>query len=423
MKKTSIGVIIICMIFLLTACKSEEVKNVEQQISAIGDVSQESYDKIQEARKSYDNLSKEEKENISNYNLLEEAENIYYESKVNKLIENLGPINIESRSEIDDVRTEYEKITKAKRLNGDLFEKLLKAEKEYEEYIVNKSIDTLKALSNISPDDLDSIELAEYIYNKLTEKEKDLVGREVDNPIEIIEKAKVDRTYRLIERIDYKKGDPSIEQLEIMIDALTAYLDIEIDSVLEVKNYEKLEEATDKFSEYMEERVNTDQVLIRKNYISECEEISYEELMKYPQSYKGQKVVMEVEILKIEEGILMLSDKIAALVIETDNAVELKDNRPAKEPKILEGNTLKIYGEFEDTKTVSVKEEGTGWFGTTIFENVTEEFEIPVIKLVYTDEDNLGVLATGKPDSNYIEIYEKAEKLRNQLNKLIEQIQ
>jgi hypothetical protein len=143
--------------------------------------------------------------------------------------------------------------------------------------------------------------------------------------------------------------------------------------------------------------------------------------MKYPQSYKGQKVVMEVEILKIEEGILMLSDKIAALVIETDNAIELKDNRPVKEPKILEGNTLKIYGEFEDTKTVSVKEEGTGWFGTTIFENVTEEFEIPVIKLVYTDEDNLGVLATGKPDSNYIEIYEKAEKLRNQLNQLIEQ--
>ena len=117
----------------------------------------------------------------------------------------------------------------------------------------------------------------------------------------------------------------------------------------------------------------------------------------------------------------MLSDKIAALVIETDNAVELKDNRPVKEPKIIEGNTLKIYGEFEDTKTVSVKEEGTGWFGTTIFENVTEEFEIPVIKLAYTDEDNLGVLATGKPDSNYIEIYEKAEKLRNQLNQLIEQ--
>ncbi len=421
MKKASIGVIIICMIFLLTACKSEEVKSVEQQISAIGDVSQESYDKIQEAIKSYDNLSNEEKENVSNYNLLEKAENIYYAMRVDEIIENLGPINVESRTEIDYARMEYEKLSKAQRSNVNLFGKLIKTEKEYGEYIVNKSIDTLKSLSSITPDDLDSIELAEYIYNKLTEKEKDLVGREVDNPIEVIEKVKVDRTYKLIERIDYKKGDPSIEQLKIMIDALTAYLDIEIDSVLEVKNYEKLEEATDKFSEYMEERVNTDQVLIRKNYISECEEISYEELMKYPQSYKGQKVVMEVEILKIEEGILMLSDKIAAFVIETDNAVELKDNRPVKEPKILEGNTLKIYGEFEDTKTVSVKEEGTGWFGTTIFENVTEEFEIPVIKLVYTDEDNLGVLATGKPDSNYIEIYEKAEKLRNQLNQLIEQ--
>lgn len=61
--------------FLFSGCgKSEEVKNVQELIAGIGEVGEDSSEKIEEAKKAYDALSDEDKEKVNNYDKLEKAE-------------------------------------------------------------------------------------------------------------------------------------------------------------------------------------------------------------------------------------------------------------------------------------------------------------------------------------------------------------
>jgi len=424
--KKRILLIIIVTIFLLTACKSSEVKSVEQQISSIGKVTEESDIQIQDVRQAYEDLSDEDKEDVSNYSVLEEAElsfNTILSARVDKLIEDVGPINDESKVEIDLVRSEYNKLTKDQKSIVINFGNLIAIEKKYEEYIVNRAIDTLNALSDISPEDTEAIKLAKNIYGKLTDEQKNQVSKEIGDVEKLIQNAKISRVERSIQRIKYKKNEPNIDDLTAMIDALTAYLELSENLQSQVKNYEKVEKSLDGFSSYIKKRRKTDEVYIRYKYIKDSNTVSYDDLLIYPKSYEGHQLGIKIEIIKIDEGILMLPDEIAAIAIGTDNLFELKDNRSIKEPILSEEDILTIYGTFEGTKTITVTEEDSGLFGTNFFGNVNEKYEIPIIEFVYTSNDNLGLIGMGDPSATDIGIDQKAENLINQLNQLIDSMQ
>ncbi|PKM70293.1 MAG: hypothetical protein CVU93_02820, partial [Firmicutes bacterium HGW-Firmicutes-18] len=212
--KKSILLIIIVTMLLLTACKSAEVKVVEQQISSIGSVTEESDILIQDVRRAYDNLSNKDKRRISNYSVLERAElefNAIFSGKVDKMIEAIGPINDDSKVAIDLARSEYDKLTKAQKSIVNNFGNLIAIEKEYEEYIVSRSIETLDALKDISPEDAEDIELAENIYDKLTAEQKIRVSKEKGDVALLIQKAKVQIVEILIKRIAYRRDEPSMD--------------------------------------------------------------------------------------------------------------------------------------------------------------------------------------------------------------------
>ena len=61
-----LSVFIIGIVFLLTACKSNEVKAVEDQIDAIGEISESSNESIVTARVAYEQLSEKDKVLVSN---------------------------------------------------------------------------------------------------------------------------------------------------------------------------------------------------------------------------------------------------------------------------------------------------------------------------------------------------------------------
>ena len=78
MKKFIVVILVLAMCISICSCgKSEEVKNVEAMISAIGTVSQSSESAILDAERAYGMLSSDDKEKVSNYNVLLEARAAY----------------------------------------------------------------------------------------------------------------------------------------------------------------------------------------------------------------------------------------------------------------------------------------------------------------------------------------------------------
>lgn len=113
--------LLIALSFLLTGCgKNEAVLNVEEQISSIGTVSLQSLENIEKAEAAYAALSSKDKEDVSNYELLEEARAEYdtlveqrneeQVSAVEILIEPLSNITLESKSDIEEARRAYDEL-------------------------------------------------------------------------------------------------------------------------------------------------------------------------------------------------------------------------------------------------------------------------------------------------------------------------
>lgn len=80
MKKFISILLILAMLLSLCACgKSKAVRNVEEAINSIGEVSTKSKDVILTAKKAYNNLSDEDKAQVENYALLDAAVNNLFE--------------------------------------------------------------------------------------------------------------------------------------------------------------------------------------------------------------------------------------------------------------------------------------------------------------------------------------------------------
>ncbi len=70
-----IVVIVIVFAMFLTACKSSEVKELQNQIDQIGQVTIEDKSLILDAKDKYEKLSETQKKKVDNYNILLEASN------------------------------------------------------------------------------------------------------------------------------------------------------------------------------------------------------------------------------------------------------------------------------------------------------------------------------------------------------------
>ncbi len=73
MRKILTVSILVLLSFTVTACKSEEVKNVESAISTLGEIDLEKKEAIVEVEQLFEALPEEEKTKVENYELLENA--------------------------------------------------------------------------------------------------------------------------------------------------------------------------------------------------------------------------------------------------------------------------------------------------------------------------------------------------------------
>ena len=280
------------------------------------------------------------------------------------------------------------------------------AEKKYADTVK----DFLIGLGDGDPEDQSRFEQAEELCNNLPPMLRDAVEKSFGGEGEIdaaIQKAKIKRAEKLIDLLSYKKTGETV---------------LELDEVtrVQLENYNDYLKALKNFQKYCADRGKTDKLYARTIYLGECSSIAYEELLKYPKSYKNSKISMDVEIAEIEKG--TFSTTIHALERETGQPVELKDNRKIKEPILKEGDTLIVYGTFEGTKTLRIKDDGSGWFGTNLFGKTKESIDIPTVDFVFSSIDNLGVITSGDPGAENIIFDEKREEMLEKLLWLAEQL-
>lgn len=110
------------------------IKNVENNISSIGEVTVSSSvkTKIDMTKKEYDKLSDEQKKRVSNYSVLQDAINEYNKLCVSEcisLIDSIGTVTTASESVINNARTLYDSLDNEERKNVTNYAVLEEAEK------------------------------------------------------------------------------------------------------------------------------------------------------------------------------------------------------------------------------------------------------------------------------------------------------
>ena len=127
-----------------------------------------------------------------------------------------------------------------------------------------------------------------------------------------------------------------------------------------------------------EDRYNKELELWEQSFYN-ADSVSYEDLLRYPDSYNNQKVKIELDIEDVESDGIIFNGTIKGVVPGTENEVALYDYRENREPRVQEGDKLVVYGVGNKTLTVKVKEK-SGIFSKTI-----DEYEVPCLYIQYID--------------------------------------
>lgn len=114
-----------------------------------------------------------------------------------------------------------------------------------------------------------------------------------------------------------------------------------------------------------------------KNFRKKAESASYDELMRYPDTYKDKKIKVVVNITEVEpDGIIFPGDIQGTL---EGKEVAVYDEREVKEPKLAKGDTVTIFGKGNGLTTVKVKKK------SGIFSKTVDKYSIPGISIKYMD--------------------------------------
>lgn len=146
---------------------SLKTENIESKISAIGTVTLESNDIIEEARLLYDKLTDDEKTRIVNYNTLLNAENEYEQLAIDNctlLISSIGMVTLDSKEKIDDAQRMFDSLNKESQEKVANYSVLKEANNEYTKLVEEEE----KRNKTLKPDDFFSTDKWEITYKKST---------------------------------------------------------------------------------------------------------------------------------------------------------------------------------------------------------------------------------------------------------------
>ena len=171
-------------------------KEVMDKIDAIGEVTLESEQAIQEAEEAYEALTEAQKESVTNYNKLTEAQKAWADlksteadkakaAKVKALIDAIGDVTLDSEAQIREARAAYEALTDVQKPYVDNLETLKSAEAALTDLKNQKAADDVEALI----DNIGTVELTTDCENAIN------AARRGYNSLTTIQKGKVDAAH------------------------------------------------------------------------------------------------------------------------------------------------------------------------------------------------------------------------------------
>ncbi|MBP3197321.1 MAG: hypothetical protein J6N21_10000 [Butyrivibrio sp.] len=156
----------------------------------------------------------------------------------------------------------------------------------------------------------------------------------------------------------------------------------------------------------------------REDFISSSKEVSYEDLRRYPDTYKGQPLKLTIKIKDVKpDGWVFQGDIFAYL---NGEEIGVYDARGVREPRFLPGDKITVYATGNGLGKIQIKD------GTGLFAKVIDEYEVPTIKIIYTDLDNLDNIKPSNDDPSGIDwdskksdASEKGKEAAEYINKMI----
>ena len=154
---------------------------VEKLIDAIGTVTLDSEEAIKAARGAYDALTEEQKELVGNYQTLLDAEaklaDLQAADAVEKLIDAIGTVTLDSEEAIKAARGAYDALTDAQKELVGNYQTLLDAEAKLADLQAADAVEKLiDAIGTVTLNSEEAIKAARGAYDALTDAQKELVG-------------------------------------------------------------------------------------------------------------------------------------------------------------------------------------------------------------------------------------------------------
>ena len=154
---------------------------VEKLIDAIGTVTLDSEEAIKAARGAYDALTEEQKAQVGNYQTLLDAEaklaDLQAVDAVEKLIDAIGTVTLDSEEAIKAARGAYDALTEEQKAQVGNYQTLLDAEAKLADLQAVDAVEKLiDAIGTVTLDSEEAIKAARGAYDALTDAQKEQVG-------------------------------------------------------------------------------------------------------------------------------------------------------------------------------------------------------------------------------------------------------
>src|SRR5699024_6801627 len=248
---------------------------------------------------------------VTNYKELLAAEDLLDKQMIDEVvveINNIGPINVNSDELIAKARTAFEALSREQQKHVPNLKTLLDAESKYTQTLTDTAQKLVASMKNLTVNDYSVVDEFQTVYNKLSEKQKIELFDDIQSPDELISTFKINLLDKQISSVNYTSGEPSKSQVERIFAMVKSYNDLSQNEIKSLVNKKQFDDTIKEYKEYFNDREKKDRLYKRQNFIKSSTTIPYTDLLKFPESYKDQKVALEIEILEIHKGNIITPD-------------------------------------------------------------------------------------------------------------------